>query len=253
MSVPTPAQTLILWCLLARHGRAPQGEVVPAVKKADREALAAAGLIAVEKSGRSFVLSVTDRGWHWAGTHLDAALPPAFQVMQDWLARLGGHLEQSGRTLADFIGAPPEPAEPAETAPKKASAKKAPAKKASGKSASAKKAPAKKAADKTAAEKTARSLAKAKPAPAALRARIEEAYLALTGGARARAVRLSELRAQLAEFDRATLDAGLAHIQKTNKAARFTQLSDPKALTQADREAAYSPAGEPFHLLWIQA
>lgn len=234
MSAPTPAQTLILWCLLARHGRAPQGEVVPAVKKADREALAAAGLIAVEKSGRSFVLSVTDRGWHWAGDHLDAALPPAFRVMQDWLARLGGHLEQSGRTLADFIGAPPEPAEPAETAPKKASAKKGPAKKAAG-------------------EKTARPSAKKKPGAAALRARIEEAYLALTGGARARAVRLSDVRAQLAEFDRATVDAGLARILKGDKTARLSQLSDPKALTAADREAAYSPAGEPFHLLWIQA
>ncbi len=158
MSAPTPAQTLILWCLLARHGRAPQGEVVPAVKKADREALAAAGLIAVEKSGRSFVLSVTDRGWHWAGDHLDAALPPAFRVMQDWLARLGGHLEQSGRTLADFIGAPPEPAEPAETAPKKASAKKAPAKKKRFRQKSPRE-------EKQPPEKTARSLAKAKPAP----------------------------------------------------------------------------------------
>ena len=239
MSAPTPAQTLILWCLLARHGRAPQGEVVPAVKKADREALAAAGLIAVEKSGRSFVLSVTDRGWHWAGDHLDAALPPAFRVMQDWLARLGGPLEQSGRTLADFIGAPPEPAEPAETAPRKASAKKAPAKKA----------PAK----KVAGEKATRSPATKKPGAAALRARIEEAYLALTGGARARAVRLSDVRAQLAEFDRATVDAGLARILKGDKTARLSQLSDPKALTAADREAAYSPAGEPFHLLWIQA
>ena len=234
MSVPTPAQTLILWCLLARHGRAPQGEVVPAVKKADREALAAAGLIAVEKSGRSFVLSVTDRGWHWAGDHLDAALPPAFRVMQDWLARLGVHLGQSGRTLADFIGAPPEPAEPAETAPKKASARKASGKKASG-------------------EKATRSPATKKPGAAALRARIEEAYLALTGGARARAVRLSDVRAQLAEFDRATVDAGLARILKGDKTARLSQLSDPKALTAADREAAYSPAGEPFHLLWIQA
>ncbi|MCJ2125304.1 hypothetical protein [Methylobacterium sp. J-077] len=234
MSDPNPAQTLILWCLLARHGRAPQGEVMPAVKKADREALAAAGLIGVEKSGRSFVLSVTDKGWHWAGTHLDAALPPAFRVMQDWLARLGGHLEQSGRTLADFIGAPPEPAEPAETASKTVSAKKPPAK-------------------KVAAEKTARPSAKKKPAAAALRARIEAAYLALTGGTRARAVRLSDVRAQLAELDRATVDAGLARILKGDKTARLSQLSDPKALTQADREAAYSPAGEPFHLLWIQA
>ena len=229
MSEPNPAQALILWCLLARHGRAPQGEILPAVKKPDREALAAAGLITVEKSGRSFVLAVTDRGWHWAGAHLDAALPPPFRVMQDWLARLGRHLGATGQTLADFIGAAPE-AEPAETKPAKSKvAKSKPAK-------------------ATSPSPRARKLG-----IGALRARIEDAYLALTGGARARAVRLSALRGQLAELDRATVDAGLARILKGDKTARLSQLSDPKALTEAERAAAYSPAGEPFHLLWIQA
>ena len=52
---------------------------------------------------------------------------------------------------------------------------------------------------------------------------------------------------------RATLDAGLARILKGDRSAILSQLSDPKALTPAEREAAFSPAGEPFHLIWIQS
>ncbi|MDP4025211.1 hypothetical protein Q8W71_21500 [Methylobacterium sp. NEAU 140] len=227
MSDPTPAQTLLLWCLLARHGGAPQGEIVPAVRKPDREALVSAGLVAVEKRGRALILSVTDKGWHWAGAHLDAPVPPSFRVLGDLLTRLGRHLGATGGTLADFIGAPPEPAgaAPAPEAPRRAPAK-APAPR----------------------PRTVR-----KPGPRQLRARIEDAYLALTGGERARAVRLSALRTELADLDRATVDDGLARILKGDGTARLSQLSDPKALTQAERRAAFSPAGEPFHLIWIQA
>ena len=219
----TPTQTLILWSLLARHGHAPQGDLVPAVKKADRDALADLGLIALERRGRAFDLTVTDRGWHWASDHWDAPLPPAFRALQDWLARTGQHLARTGGTLADLIGPAPEPA-PVEAAPKPA-AKRAPRKPASPRP----------------------------PGPRQLRARIEAAYLTLTGGARAQGVRLSRLRAELADIDRATLDAGLARILKGDKSALLSQLSDPKALTAAEREAAYSPAGEPFHLIWIQS
>jgi hypothetical protein len=226
MSDPTPAQTLILWCLLARHGGAPQGEIVPAVRKYDREALVAAGLVAVEKRGRALVLSVTDKGWHWAGAHLDAPVPPNFRVLGDLLVRLGRHLRETGGTLADFIGAEAEPAQAVPAKAQRRTRAKAP---------------------------TPRVRAARKPGPRQLRARIEDAYLALTGGERARAVRLSALRAELADLDRATVDGGLARILKGDGTARLSQLSDPKALTQAEREAAFSPAGEPFHLIWIQA
>ena len=226
MSDPTPTQTLLLWCLLARHGSAPQGEIVPAVKKADREALDAAGFVAVEKHGRALVLSVTDKGWHWAGVHLDAPVPSNFRVLGDLLARLGHHLGATDSTLADFVGAKAEPTQavPAKS-PRRARAK----------------AP------------TPRPQAVRKFSARQLRARIEDAYLALTGGERARAVRLSALRAELVDLDRATVDDGLARILKGDGTARLSQLSDPKALTQAERAAAFSPAGEPFHLLWIQA
>jgi surface antigen len=86
-----------------------------------------------------------------------------------------------------------------------------------------------------------------------MRARIEAAYLALTGGERAKAVRLSALREELADLDRETLDEGLAAILRGDATARLSQFSDPKSLDAAERAAAYAPAGEPFHILWIQS
>lgn len=89
-----------------------------------------------------------------------------------------------------------------------------------------------------------------------LRARIEKAYLAVTGGRKAETAPLARVRAELTDLDRAAVDEGLRRIlqgdQAGDKKARLSQLADPKALTQEDLDAAYSPAGEPFHLLWIK-
>jgi len=51
--------------------------------------------------------------------------------------------------------------------------------------------------------------ARPKPSPAALRKRIESAYLALTDGRKNETVRLARLRAELSDLDRATVDAAL--------------------------------------------
>ena len=68
-------QTLALWALLGNGGAGIGSALKPEVEKAEREALSRAGLIAVEKRGRSFGLEVTDRGWRWAEEHLADALP----------------------------------------------------------------------------------------------------------------------------------------------------------------------------------
>lgn len=218
---PTPRQALILWCLLGRHGSTLQSALVPRVDKADREALIAGRYVEAVREGRSLRLTVTDRGWNWAGEHMRAPLPPGFRVLQDWLERMGADLAATGRTLADLVGPPPEEPAPAAPPPR---------------------------AKRAAAAKTPK-----KPTAKQLRARIEKAYLALTGGERAKAVRLSALRAELADLDRATVDAGLAAILRGDDTARLSQFSDPKSLTSAERAAAFSPAGEPFHILWIQS
>lgn len=90
-----------------------------------------------------------------------------------------------------------------------------------------------------------------------LRARIEKAYLVVTGGGKAESVPLAKVRAQLTDLDRAVVDDGLRRILRGDKVgdgkARLGQVADPKALSPEDHEAAYSPAGEPFHLLWIKS
>ncbi len=238
---PTPQQALLLWCLLGRGGTALQGTLVPEVRKADREALLAGRYLTVEKQARALRLTVTDKGWNWAGTHMDAALPPAFRALQDWLGRVGADLAASGRLLADFVGPvadgpPPEKPQTRERAA------------AGGRAAKG---------SKAAATPAARSKSAARPkkplSPKQLRARIEAAYLALTGGARARPVRLSALRAALADLDRATVDAGLLALSSGDRTARLSQFSDPRSLDDAERDAAFSPAGEAFHILRIQS
>jgi hypothetical protein len=104
----TPKQTLIMWCLLGKHGEAFQSEIVPRIAKKDRETLVSNGFITDEKRGRALILKVEDKGWHWAGEHLGDELPPNFLVLRNWLAKVHQHLERNGQTLAEFIGSPPE-------------------------------------------------------------------------------------------------------------------------------------------------
>ena len=224
---PTPKQALVLWCLLGRGGSALQSALAPKPDRADREALVAGRFIETAREGRSLRLSVTDRGWDWAGKHLREPLPPSFRVLRDWLERIDSDLTRSGRTLADLIGPPaeePPPSPKPSATPRKPSAKPG----------------------KTSAKP-------GKPSAKAVRARIEAAYLALTGGERAKAVRLSALRAELKDLDRETVDVALAAILRDDPKARLSQFSDPKSLDDAERAAAFSPAGEPFHIIRIQS
>jgi hypothetical protein len=218
---PTPTQALLLFGLLARHGTCAQAELMPKVKKADRETLIKEKLITAPKVGRGLKLTLEDAGWAWTATHLSAALPPAQRTLSDLLARLREHLAKSGETLADFIGTKPPDISPRQ-----------PPGPARGKS----------------------GTNPTKPKPplaAALRKRIEAAYLALTHGRKDEAVHLSRLRAELSDLDRATVDAALGRILKGDKTASLMRHDDPRQLDQADHDAAFSPAGEPFHVIWI--
>jgi hypothetical protein len=221
MSEPTPTQALLLFGLLARHGECPQAELMPKVDKSNREALVKAKLITSKKVGRGLHLTLEDAGWGWAAKHLTAELPPAQRTLSDMLARLDEHLSRSNEALADFIGSKPSASPPKPPAPSKRG----------------------NAGDKP---------KQPKPlAPAALRKRIEAAYLAITGGRRDQTVHLAHLRAELSDLDRATVDAALGRILKGDKKASLMRHDDPQQLAKADHDAAYSPAGEPFHVIWI--
>jgi hypothetical protein len=224
----TPKQALIMWCLLGRHGWAPQGDIIPKVGKKDREALVATGYITSTKVNRALVLKMEDKGWHWASGHLDAELPTGFRALQNWLARIDEFLGRNGSTLADFIGPAPQP--PPEAAEKKTRSR---------------------------SRKPLTPDAPKSPSAAVLRRRIEVAYLTVTNGRKAEQALLRDVRAQLADLSREIVNAGLLRILQGDKEgkrkARLGQINDPKALSQTVRDAAFNPGGEPFHLLWIQS
>ena len=218
---PTPTQALLLFRLLARHGASAQAELKTKVQVRDREALVKAKMITAPKVGRGFKLKLEDAGWAWTAKHLTAELPPAQQTLSDFLARLSEHLARSGETLANFIGSKPQEITPPPR----------PARKRGGGRAKP---------------------TKPKPLTAtALRKRIETAYLAVTHGRKNETVRLARLRAELSDLDRATVDAALGRILKGDKTASLMRHDDPHQLDQADHDAAFSPAGEPFHVIWI--
>jgi hypothetical protein len=220
---PTPTQALLLFGLLARHGTCAQAELMPKVKKADREALVKERLI-TSTPKRPLRLTLADRGWAWAAENLATAeLPPAHRTLRDLCARLSEHLAKSHGTLADFIGSKPEDISHEQPDPRKGG------------------------------RGGAKPSRPKPPSPAALRKRIEEAYLALTNGRKNETVRLAQLRVELSDLDRATVDTALGRILKGDKTASLMRHDDPHQLDQADHDAAFSPAGEPFHVIWISS
>jgi hypothetical protein len=118
---PTEMQTLILWALLAKPGGASfQKDLIPEVKKPDRDALVGAGLITAVKQARLLRLEVTEKGWAWAAEHLDADLPKrstaGCAVLQAWLTQLNLFMKGRHFALADFFNQQP-PAEAAAPPP----------------------------------------------------------------------------------------------------------------------------------------
>jgi hypothetical protein len=217
----TPTQALLLFGLLARHGACAQAALIPQVKAADRLVLVKANLISSLKVGRGLKLKLEDRGWAWVAANLSAELPKAQRTLSDVLARLSEHLAKSGETLADFIGSSPEQVPPQRPPVRKRN------------------------------ELGNKSAQSKSPSSALVRKRIESAYLAVTHGRKNEPVRLSRLRAELSDLDRATVDAAFGRILKGDKKASLMRHDDPRQIDQADRDAAFSPAGEPFHVIWI--
>jgi hypothetical protein len=107
---PTEMQTLILWALLAKpNGTSFQKDLIPEVKKPDREALVNAGLIMASKPDRRrWRLEITEKGWAWAGDHLSAELPKRSTagsvILQAWLKQLQSFMKSHGLVLADIFG-----------------------------------------------------------------------------------------------------------------------------------------------------
>ena len=230
-----PSQALLIFSLMARRGASEQSKLIPRVTKLDREALVSAKLCTVTKLGRALHLALNDAGWAWAANHLNADLPPAQQTLADLLATFDGYLRRSGATIADIIGSAEVENPQSQKQPGQAKGRtKAPFK--GSKRGTSKKRP------------TPR-----KPPSPPIRVRIEDAYLKLTGGRKNESVRLSKLRATLADVDRSLLDSALRDILKGDQTAFLLRHDDPRQLTPEDHDAAFSPFGEPFHVLRISS
>jgi hypothetical protein len=112
----TEMRTLMLWALLTKpRGAGLQKDIRPEMKKADRDALVSEGLIASVAKSRPIMLEVTDKGWAWAGDHLDAELPKrsvyGAAILQAWLKQLKTFMAAKGFVLADVLApaaTPPE-------------------------------------------------------------------------------------------------------------------------------------------------
>ena len=200
---------------LERGGRL-RGPHEAGVDKAEREALAEAGLITFEKrKGGAFWLDVTDRGWRWAEEHLSHPLPDRTQggafVLRAWLARLQAFMQARNIGLAEVLG--PQAAARCES---------------------------------SAGEATARD----DDDRPALRERIRKAYLEVTGGSFNKRALLSEVRARLEDVHRLDLDEALKHMQQNDEAS-LMQLDNSVEITEADRTAALYIGREPRHILWI--
>jgi hypothetical protein len=213
-------QTLILWALLARDNAAGfQNELKPEPDKADREALEKAGLIKCERRGRyrRIWIEVTEKGWAWATDHLNddllAGSPAGSSILQAWLTRLKAYMQARNVALAEVVG--PQPAR-------------------------------KDGSEGIAIGDVARAFDYD-----ALRARIRQAYLAVTSNRINTRARPCDIREKLNDIDRAALDEALKRMQLEQQASLYP-LDNKTEITDADRNAAIYFGVEPRHILWIE-
>ncbi|WKW49639.1 hypothetical protein [Rhodomicrobium lacus] len=208
-------QALIMWALLAKENAgAFRGDLKPTPEKADREALEDAGLIKWWKVGQKIWIEVSDKGWAWANENLGHALPAQSNAGAEILR---GWLVKLDAFL-NARGLALADVLAAQPAPSKTNGH-----------------------DKTPPKVPAGSL----------RDRIRTAYLDATGGRFNTRALLKDIRTRLADVERATLDEALTLMQREDAAVLYP-LDNRAEITDADRAASISFAGEPRHILWIE-
>lgn len=234
-------EVLLLWAILGEGGgkdvsRSSLNDkgMLPSDDKVARDGLKARGLIKAEKrtsrneKGRSisgYWMTVTETGRAWAEENL-AAVPAKSQaaapILQAWLARLSIFLHARNIPITEFLeqhrGVSHEPRTELAISPAVPS----------------------------------------RPSPSplardydALRARIRQAYLAVTGNRINTRARLCDIREKLNDIDPAALDEVLKRMQLEQQASLYP-LDNKREITDADRNAAIYFGAEPRHILWIE-
>jgi hypothetical protein len=204
-------QTLVLWALLVqREGGGFQKDIRPEVKKPDREALVKAGLITAQKRGRGIWLEATDKGWSWATAHLDAELPKR--------STAGSAILQAWLTrFKAFMARQNLVLADVLSVPKEPERLTEPA---------------------------------LRLDYSALRERVRKAYFDSTGNKLNTRVLLKDLRQQLGDIDRTSLDEALGRMH-LEEGTTLSGLNNPQEITPAVRDAALMFKGEPMYVMWI--
>ncbi len=223
-------EVLLLWAILGEGGgndvsRSALNDkgMLPNDDKKAREGLEARGFIKAEKrtsrneKGRSingYWMTVAKAGRAWAEENL-AAVPAKSQaaspILQAWLARLSIFLHARNIPMTEFLG------------------------------------------QQRGISREPRTELAITPARDydALRARIRQAYLAVTGDRINTRARLCDIREKLDDIDRTALDEALKRMQREQQASLYP-LDNKTEITDADRNAAIYFSGEPRHILWIE-
>jgi hypothetical protein len=240
-------ETLLLWAILGEGGGKDVSRAVleykgmlPGDDKKARDGLEARGLIAVEqrttrneqgKSVRGTWMTVTKDGLAWAEENL-AVMPAKSQaatpILQAWLARLSILLQARNTSMSQFL----EPHCYVATYESRESPV------------------------GVLHEDSPAATFHPEPSPLngdydTLRARIRQAYLAITGNRVNTRARLHDIREKLHDIDPVTLEAALKRMQREQQATLYP-LDNKAEITDADRNAAIYFGSEPRHILWIE-
>ncbi len=210
-------QTLFVWVLLFTGQEPSLSKAKPKIFPKERAQLIDAGLIRLDKRGKSTHLVLTDKAWGWAAEHLDAPFSlqslAAAPALGGLLKRLKTFLEIRHLALADFLNPRPLQPKPDAGAPVPG------------------------------------------PAPAAassLEAAAVRAYLQASGSVWNVWVKLADIRKRLPDVPRADLDRELLRLEKTGRAILYP-IEDPEALRPEDESAALLVAGFKRHILRMRS
>jgi hypothetical protein len=218
---PSPKQTLLVWVLLFTGDEPKISTVKPGLSPRERTQMEEAGLIRLEKRGRTTHILLTDKAWGWAAAHLDAAFSSRSSASAPALAgllkKLKAYLEAGDLALADFLR--PLPPRPADVFASGELVEPVP--------------PASK-----------------RPGPE-LEAAVIRAYLQASGSAWNVWVNLAEIRRRLPDVPRLELDRELLRLERAKRAVLYP-IDDPQAIRPEDAAAALDIAGFKRHIVMMR-
>lgn len=223
---PSPKQILLVWRLLFTGEEPKMSAATPALLPRERAELVEAGLIRLEKRGKSRHLVLTDRAWGWAAEHLDAEIstrsPASAPILKAVLTKLKTYLETADVSLAEILR--PRPRRPRPPAAEQAAA---------------------------VLPRLPLPVPAIPPPPEELEAVITRAYLLASGSGFNAWVRLADLRSRLPLVARPDLDRELLRLEKTKRAILYP-IDDPQNIRAEDREAAIDIVGFKRHLVLMK-